>query len=109
MLNLYPTILPGQSADYRPVQPASATIGKTIKERLSSAVVYWPVHRPHSFCLDRYAYYNNGINYGSFDQKADTKVLFAAIRCQPNLNGIAQFIEQNGAQMNNRNAGKKHR
>ncbi|NML23594.1 TonB-dependent receptor [Pseudoflavitalea sp. G-6-1-2] len=54
-----------------------------------------------------YAYYNNGINYGSFDQKADTKVFVPG--SDPLLagpNGIAGFIEQNGAVINNRNSGK---
>ncbi|MGF6928293.1 hypothetical protein QFZ48_003793 [Chitinophaga sp. W2I13] len=59
------------------------------------------------FAWIAYAYYNNGVNYGSFDQKADTKVFVpGSDPLQPNPNGIAQFIEQNGAQMNNRNAGK---
>jgi hypothetical protein len=59
------------------------------------------------FAWIAYAYYNNGINYGSFDQKADTKAFApGSDPLKPNPNGIAQFIEQNGALMNNRNAGK---
>ncbi|NIG56741.1 carboxypeptidase regulatory-like domain-containing protein [Chitinophaga sp. Cy-1792] len=54
-----------------------------------------------------YAYYNNGVNYGSYDQKADSKVFTPG--SDPLLggaNGIAQFIQQNGAVTNNANAGK---
>ncbi|NLR81410.1 carboxypeptidase regulatory-like domain-containing protein [Chitinophaga eiseniae] len=59
------------------------------------------------FAWIAYAYYNNGVNYGSFDQKADTKVFVpGSDPLKPNPNGIAQFIEQNGALMNNANAGK---
>jgi len=59
------------------------------------------------FAWIAYAYYNNGVNYGSYDQKADTKVFVpGSDPLKPNPNGIGQFIEQNGAQMNNRNVGK---
>lgn len=54
-----------------------------------------------------YAYYNNGIGYGSFDQRADQKPFAQgsdAIR--PNPNGIADFVSQNGTVINNPNAGK---
>ncbi|MFB6456440.1 carboxypeptidase regulatory-like domain-containing protein [Chitinophaga sp. Hz27] len=54
-----------------------------------------------------YAYYNNGVSYGSYDQKADTKAFTPG--SDPLLggpNGITQFIQQNGAVTNNANAGK---
>lgn len=54
-----------------------------------------------------YAYYNNGINYGSFDQRADSKVFVPGTDpLKPGANGIADFIQQNGAQINNPNAAK---
>lgn len=54
-----------------------------------------------------YAYYNNGINYGSFDQRADTKVFVPGTDpVRPGANGIADFIAQNGTVINNRNASK---
>ncbi|RFS27042.1 TonB-dependent receptor [Chitinophaga silvatica] len=59
------------------------------------------------FAWIAYAYYNNGINYGSYDQKADSKVFTPG--SDPLLggnNGIAQFILKNGAVVNNPNAGK---
>lgn len=54
-----------------------------------------------------YAYYNNGVNYGSYDQRADQKPFPAgADPMQPNPNGIAGFIEKTGTPVNNPNAGK---
>lgn len=54
-----------------------------------------------------YAYYNNGVNYGSFDQKADTKAFVPGTDpLKPEKNGIAGFIAENGAVTNNPNAGK---
>lgn len=54
-----------------------------------------------------YAYYNNGTNYGSFDQRADQKPFTAGSDpIKPGKNGIADFIEQNGTVINNPNAGK---
>lgn len=54
-----------------------------------------------------YAYYNNGINYGSFDQRADQKPFApGSDAIKPNPNGIADFISQNGEVTNNPNAGK---
>ncbi|WP_109699396.1 TonB-dependent receptor [Chitinophaga deserti] len=54
-----------------------------------------------------YAYYNNGIGYGSFDQRADQKPFAAgsdAIR--PGREGIAGFVNENGIVTNNPYAGK---
>ena len=54
-----------------------------------------------------YAYYNNGVNYGSFDQKADTKSFVpGSDPLKPGKNGIAGFIADNGAVTNNPRAGK---
>jgi hypothetical protein len=54
-----------------------------------------------------YAYYNNGINYGSFDQRADTKVFVPGTDpVKPGSNGIADFIGQNGTITNNPVASK---
>lgn len=54
-----------------------------------------------------YAYYNNGINYGSFDQKADAKVFVPGTDAvKPGQNGIADFIAGNGTVTNNPLAGK---
>ena len=54
-----------------------------------------------------YAYYNNGINYGSFDQKADAKVFVPGTDpLKPGANGIAGFLAQNGAVLDNKSAGK---
>lgn len=59
------------------------------------------------FAWIAYAYYNNGINYGSFDQKADTKVFVPGTDpLRGGKNGIAGFIEQNGADIKNVYAGK---
>ncbi|QEM14272.1 carboxypeptidase regulatory-like domain-containing protein [Mucilaginibacter rubeus] len=54
-----------------------------------------------------YAYYNTGNSYGAFDQKADQKPFVAgsnALKGGPN--GIADFIQANGAVINNPNSGK---
>ncbi len=54
-----------------------------------------------------YAYYNNGINYGSFDQKADAKVFVpGSDPLRPGPNGIADFIKDNGADIHGRYTGK---
>jgi len=54
-----------------------------------------------------YAYYNNGTGYGSFDQKADGKAFVSGTNpLQGGSNGIAGFIQKNGAVINDRNAGK---
>ena len=54
-----------------------------------------------------YAYYNNGINYGSFDQRADNKVFVNGIDpVKPGQNGIADFVQQNGNSITNRNGAK---
>ncbi|WP_426789386.1 TonB-dependent receptor [Sphingobacterium sp. WOUb80] len=54
-----------------------------------------------------YAYYNTGNSYGAFDQRADQKPFAPgsdAIR--PSENGLADFIAQNGAVVNDPNSGK---
>ncbi|WP_104385499.1 carboxypeptidase regulatory-like domain-containing protein [Sphingobacterium sp. HMA12] len=54
-----------------------------------------------------YAYYNTGNSYGAFDQRADQKPFAPgsdAIR--PSENGLADFIAQNGAVVNEPNSGK---
>lgn len=54
-----------------------------------------------------YAFYNNGDNYGGFDQKADQKAFTPGSNpLQGGANGIADFIQQNGAIVNNPNSGK---
>jgi hypothetical protein len=54
-----------------------------------------------------YAYYNNGVNYGSFDQKADNKAFVPGTDpLKPSRNGIAGFIADNGAVVDNAHAGK---
>ena len=54
-----------------------------------------------------YAYYNNGINYGSFDQRSDAKEFVPGTDpVKPGQNGIADFIQQNGVVINNRNGAK---
>ncbi len=59
------------------------------------------------FAWIAYAYYNNGINYGSFDQKADVKTFVpGSDPLRPSGNGIAGFIAQNGTDMVHPNAGK---
>ncbi|WP_433862972.1 TonB-dependent receptor [Sphingobacterium thalpophilum] len=54
-----------------------------------------------------YAYYNTGNSYGAFDQRADQKPFAPgsdAIR--PSELGLADFIAQNGAVVNDPNSGK---
>jgi len=54
-----------------------------------------------------YAYYNTGNSYGAFDQRVDQKPFAPgsdAIR--PSENGLADFIAQNGAVVNDPNSGK---
>lgn len=54
-----------------------------------------------------YAFYNNGENYGGFDQKADQKPFVPGSNpLQGGPNGIGDFIQQNGAVINNPNSGK---
>jgi hypothetical protein len=54
-----------------------------------------------------YAYYNNGDSYGSFDQKADQQSFVPGTDpLKAGKNGIADFIGQNGAVLNNKNSGK---
>ncbi|WP_423735921.1 TonB-dependent receptor [Chitinophaga caseinilytica] len=54
-----------------------------------------------------YAYYNNGIGYGSFDQRADQKPFAqGADAIRPGKNGIADFVAANGIVTNNPYAGK---
>ncbi|WP_143307187.1 TonB-dependent receptor [Chitinophaga vietnamensis] len=54
-----------------------------------------------------YAYYNNGDTYGSFDQKADQQAFVKGTDpLRAGKNGIAGFIAQNGAVINNKNSGK---
>ncbi|WEK35896.1 MAG: carboxypeptidase regulatory-like domain-containing protein [Candidatus Pseudobacter hemicellulosilyticus] len=59
------------------------------------------------FAWMAYAYYNNGVNYGSFDQRADNKVFVPGTDpLKPGPNGIADFIRSNGTDISNRNAAK---
>lgn len=59
------------------------------------------------FAWIAYAYYNNGDAYGSFDQRADNKAFVPGTDpLKPGPSGIADFISQNGAVINNRNSGK---
>lgn len=54
-----------------------------------------------------YAFYNNGDSYGGFDQKADQKPFATGSNpLQGGADGIAGFIQQNGAVTNNPNSGK---
>lgn len=54
-----------------------------------------------------YAYYNNGINYGSFDQRSDNKEFVPGTDpVKPGQNGIADFIKQNGVVTDNRSGAK---
>lgn len=54
-----------------------------------------------------YAFYNTGVSYGSYDQKADQQPFApGADPLKPGPNGIADFIAQNGTVVNNPNAGK---
>lgn len=54
-----------------------------------------------------YAYYNTGNNFGAFDQRADQQPFAAGSDAiKPSPNGIGNFIEQNGAVINNPNSGR---
>ena len=54
-----------------------------------------------------YAYYNTGMSYGAFDQRADQKTFATGSDAiKPSKNGLADFISQNGAVINDRNSGK---
>eukprot|EP01133_Synstelium_polycarpum_P002870 gene2870-3296_t len=54
-----------------------------------------------------YAFYNNGNNYGAIDQKADQKPFVPGTNpLKGGANGIADFIQQNGTVVNNKNSGK---
>ncbi|MDR2284383.1 MAG: carboxypeptidase regulatory-like domain-containing protein [Sphingobacterium sp.] len=54
-----------------------------------------------------YAYYNTGTNYGAFDQRADQKPFIPGTDAiKPSPNGVADFIAQNGAVINDPNSGK---
>lgn len=54
-----------------------------------------------------YAYYNTGNTFGAFDQRADQKPFTAGSDAiKPSPNGIAGFVEQNGAIVNSPNSGK---
>lgn len=54
-----------------------------------------------------YAYYNTGGSYGSFDQRADQKPFVpGSDAIKPSPNGLADFIAQNGAVVNDPNSGK---
>jgi len=49
-----------------------------------------------------YAYYNTGIHYGAYDQRADKQPFVAGTDpVKPSVNGIADFIAQNGYVVNN--------
>ncbi|WP_233524449.1 TonB-dependent receptor [Mucilaginibacter conchicola] len=54
-----------------------------------------------------YAYYNTGNSYGAVDQKADQQPFApGSDAIKPNPNGIGNFVQQNGAVINNPNSGK---
>ncbi|MBE9586221.1 TonB-dependent receptor [Mucilaginibacter sp. JRF] len=54
-----------------------------------------------------YAYYNTGDSYGAFDQRADQKPFTpGSDAIKPSPNGLADFIGQNGAVVNNPNSGR---
>lgn len=54
-----------------------------------------------------YAFYNNGDSFGGFDQKADQKPFVPGSNpLQGGPEGIAGFIRENGAVINNKNSGK---
>lgn len=54
-----------------------------------------------------YAYYNTGDSYGAFDQRADQKAFTpGSDAIKPSPNGLADFIGQNGAIVDNPNSGK---
>ncbi|HVI47285.1 MAG TPA: carboxypeptidase regulatory-like domain-containing protein, partial [Chitinophaga sp.] len=50
-----------------------------------------------------YAYYNNGVTYGAYDQKSSDKAFVNAPNpaAKPSANGIADFAKQNGVDVNN--------
>ncbi|MCW3462768.1 TonB-dependent receptor [Chitinophaga nivalis] len=50
-----------------------------------------------------YAYYNNGVTYGAYDQKAGDKPFVNGPNpaAKPSPNGIADFAKQNGVDVNN--------
>ena len=56
--------------------------------RIPFAWIAWPIT-------------NNGINYGSFDRRPMPKVLYPVLTLRGG-DGIAGFIEQNGADVKNR-------
>lgn len=54
-----------------------------------------------------YAYYNTGDSYGAFDQRADQKPFAAGSDAiKPSPNGLADFIGQNGAVIDDPNSGR---
>ncbi|WP_143305864.1 TonB-dependent receptor [Chitinophaga vietnamensis] len=54
-----------------------------------------------------YAFYNTGVNYGAYDQKADQQPFApGSDPVKPGPNGMADFISQNGVVTNNPHAGK---
>ncbi|PRD47811.1 TonB-dependent receptor [Sphingobacterium haloxyli] len=54
-----------------------------------------------------YAYYNTGLTYGAFDQRAENKPFApGSDAVRPSENGLADFIAQNGVVINDRNSGK---
>ncbi|MGV6946319.1 TonB-dependent receptor [Sphingobacterium kyonggiense] len=54
-----------------------------------------------------YAYYNTGNSYGAFDQRADAKAFATGTDAiKPSEDGIAEFIKNNGAVLNDPNSGK---
>lgn len=54
-----------------------------------------------------YAFYNTGNSYGGFDQKADQKPFVPGSNpLKGGANGISEFIQANGAIINNPNSGK---
>ncbi|SHF86500.1 TonB-dependent receptor [Pedobacter caeni] len=54
-----------------------------------------------------YAFYNTGDSFGGFDQKADQKPFVPGSNpLKGGPNGIADFIQENGAVINNPNSGK---
>lgn len=54
-----------------------------------------------------YAYYNTGNTFGAIDQKADQQPFVpGSDPIKPGKNGISDFIEQNGAIINNPNSGR---
>ncbi|NIG55417.1 TonB-dependent receptor [Chitinophaga sp. Cy-1792] len=54
-----------------------------------------------------YAFYNTGINYGAYDQKADQQPFApGSDPVKPGKNGIADFIAANGTDVNSAKVGK---